>query len=418
MNDRHKSNRKFYLNTIMQYIMTFAQYVFPMITFPYLTRILEPDLYGIITHMTSIVVYFQIFVDFGFNLSATKEIAEHQADNKYIGKVLGTVIQSKIILVVISLIVYTFLIKSIPILRDNILLAYLYIGTVVLSIWLPDFMFRGIEKMEIITIRFLASKTITTLLTFVLVRSKDDILWIPLLNIIGFLVAIVLTWYHIKRILKINISYSPIHIITKNIKQSGIYFLSTFATTAFGATNTFMLGAVNLPSSQIAYWGVSYNLISAAQSLYSPIVNSLYPHMVAKKDFKFVKKILYIFMPAITLTTIIVSILSPQIINIFSGAQYSEAVPIFKALLPVLIFSFPAIVIGFPVLGVLGKVKETTFTTIIAAIFHIGGLILLVVIGKFTVLNVAILRSITELILLVTRGFVLLNSRRNKIITN
>lgn len=137
MNDRHKSNKKFYLNTIMPYIMTFAQYVFPMITFPYLTRILEPDLYGIITYMTSIVVYFQIFVDFGFNLSATKEIAEHQANNKYKGNVLGTVIQSKIILAVISLIVYTLSIKAIPILSDNILLAYLYTGTVVLSIWLP-----------------------------------------------------------------------------------------------------------------------------------------------------------------------------------------------------------------------------------------------------------------------------------------
>lgn len=66
-----------------------------------------------------------------------KEIAEHQANNKYIGNVLGTVIQSKIILAVISLIVYTFSIKAIPILSDNILLAYLYIGTVVLSIWLP-----------------------------------------------------------------------------------------------------------------------------------------------------------------------------------------------------------------------------------------------------------------------------------------
>ena len=90
------------------------------------------------------------------------------------------------------------MVQFIPKLNENKLLAYLYMGTVVLSIWLPDYMFRGIEKMEIITVRFLLSKMVTTVLTFVLVRSKSDMLWIPILNMIGSLVAICLTWHHIK----------------------------------------------------------------------------------------------------------------------------------------------------------------------------------------------------------------------------
>lgn len=404
--------KRFYINTVMQYVMTFARYVFPLITFPYLTRVLEPDTYGIITYMTSTIVYFQIFIDFGFNLSATKDIAEHQSDNEYIGAVTGTVIQSKILLFMSSMAAYAVMILFIPILSNNMLLSILYMLSVALSIWLPDFLFRGIEKMEIITIRFLLSKSVTTALTFVAVKSKDDILWIPILNIIGSLIAIGLTWYHIKFILQIRTKYGSFADVWKNVSSSGVYFLSTFATTAFGATNTFMLGAMALPEAQIAYWGVSFNIISAAQSLYSPIVNSLYPHMVAKRDFKLVKKILYIFVPAIMVTAAAVFFFSDFVIGVFSGTQYLDAVPVFRGLLPVLVFSFPAMVIGFPVLGVLGKVKETTATTIISAVFHILGLILLIVIGKFSVLNVAILRSVTEFVLLGTRGYVLFDRRR------
>lgn len=409
--EKNFKRKRFISNTIMQYILTFAKYIFPFIIFPYLTRVLEPDVYGVVTYMTATVSYFQTFIDFGFNLSATKVIAEHKEDRKHIGEVLGSVIQAKLILALCSIVIYTAMIPFISLLRENILLSYLYIGSVIITVWLPDFIFLGIERMEPITIRFIISKIITTGLTFVLVNSKNDVVWIPILNIIGSLVAIILTWYQIKVKMLIKVYYISVTDVINKIKESAIYFLSTFATMAFGATNTFILGIMALPPTQIAYWGVSYNLISAAQSLYTPITNSLYPHMVSRKDFKLVKKILIIFMPLIIFTTMGVCYFAQPVIRIFCGAEYIGGVPVFKALLPVLIFSFPVMVIGFPVLGAIGKVKEVTLTTVISAIFHILGLFILVVFRKFTIFNVAILRSLTEFILLIARVYVLLKTK-------
>lgn len=411
---KNKRYRRFVNNTLMQYIMTFAQYVFPLITFPYLTRVLQPEVYGVVTYLTATITFFQIFVDYGFNLSGTKDIAQNKEDKEYIGKIVGNVIQAKTLLAIISLFIFTILVMVIPILRENIILSYLYLGTVYLSILLPDFLFRGLERMAIITNRFLISKAITTALTFVVVQSKDDVIWVPLLSIIGSIVAIVLTWYQIKKHLGIRVYFSSFRAVINTIKNSSIYFVSTFATTAFGIANTFMLGVMDIPLKQVAYWTVSYNLIGMAQSLYTPITNSLYPHMVARKDFKLVKRILVIFMPLICLTVVLVWILSDLVITILTGNQYLESVPIFKALLPVLIFSFPAMLIGFPVLGAIGMVKETTITTIISALFHIIGLVVLVVVGHFTVLNIAILRGLTECILLTTRFLYLLQFKRKK----
>jgi len=412
---KSQGNRNSFIsNTFMQYLMTFATYAFPLITFPYLTRVLEPAMYGVITFMTATVSYFQLFVDFGFNLSATKDISENRNDKKYIGDILGTVTEARMLLALIGVVIYSVLIFYIPLLRENILLSYLYFGAIMLSVWLPDYLFRGIEQMGILTVRFVASKTVATILIFVLVTSPKDVMWIPILNILASLIAVVMTWYAIKKRLKIDVHYSGIRNIKTKLQESSIYFVSTFATTAYGAINTFMLGVMALPDEQIAYWGVSYTLISAAQSMFSPIINSLYPHMVAKKDFNIVKIILKILMPAIIVSTIAVFYFADQIILLFAGKDYVEAVPVFKALLLVLVFSFPAMLIGFPVLGVIGKVRQTTATTILSGAFHVAGLLIFVLIGKFTIFNIAVLRSCSEGILLGARMALLVRLKSSK----
>lgn len=399
----------FIRNTLSQYFMTFAQYLFPFITFPYLTRVLEPNTYGIVIYLTSTVMYFQILIDFGFNLSATAETSINRNNSIIIGEILYKTIVAKILLGILSIFVFTLMILFIKILRENFIVSYLYLFSVLISIFLPDFIFRGLEVMQIITKRYIFTKGITTILVFVLVKSSSDLYIIPLLSILGTLISILLTNMELRR-MQIKMYKTRFSEVINSIKASSNYFLSTFATTAFGATNAFVMGIVNMPNEQIAYWGISYNLINAAQSLYSPIVNSLYPRMVLKKDFKLAKNILKIFMPAILITVVIVYIFSPTIIQIFSGPGYEDSIDVLRFLLPVLIFSFPAMIIGFPVLGVIGKVKETSYTTILSAFFHIFMILIIILLGKFTIIAIAIIRSITEFVLFFTRAIILKKS--------
>ncbi len=404
--------KKFFSNTIMLYIMALAQNLLPMLTFPYLTRKLEPDLYAVITYMTAVISYVRVFLKFGFELSSTKQIAESRNDKEVIGKILGTTIQSNMLLAIISLFVYSAMILSIDIMRNYILLSYLYLIGVYLEIFLPDFLFMGLEKMQSITMRFIVTKVFTTVMTFVLVRTKADILWIPILNIMGNILAVILVWIQIFTKLKLKVAFSTFKDCIQMLRSSSVYFLSKFATTAFGVTNTFMMGIVNLPPEQISFWGVSYNLINSALSLYSPIVNSLYPHMVKKKDQRLIKQILLIMEPVIVAVTIITFLFSSQIITVFCGSKYTGAIPVFRTLLPVLIFAFPAQIIGFPVLGTIGMVNETTKSTIISSIFHVTGLILLIIFGRFTIINIAALRCCTEAMLFCIRGYYLYTYRR------
>lgn len=397
-----KKHSNFVKNTVMQYLMIVAQYIFPLITFPYMTRILETEAYGVHTYMTSVVTYFQLFVDFGFILSSTEQISKHRDEKDYVQKVFSETVYAKGLLFLASVIILTILIPFQPILSEYRLISYLYLGTVFFSVFLADYLFRGIEKMEVLTYRFVASKFVSMTLTFILVKDSGDLIWVPILNAAGSLVSVIWTWIYIY--VKLGYQYKQPTIIDsfKQIKKSTVYFVSNIATTAFGAFTTLVMG-FSLTATQIAFWGTSYNLITTVQSLYSPITNSLFPHMVKEHDVKLTNKVLLIFMPVIVVGCLVCLFGSKIIFTIMCGESYFDAIPTFRFLIPVLLFSFPAMVIGFPVLGAFGYTKDVTKSTVITAIYHIFGILGLYLMGQFTIENIAVLRSTTELLLLIIR---------------
>ena len=388
-------------NTIMLYLMTIAKIIFPLITLPYLTRILSVDNYGVVSFVKSYMVYIQLVVDFGFSLSSVKDIVEANNDKKSIGIITGQTILAKLILSAISLIATLILCPFIPLLGNNLLYTLLSYFVIVLSSFLMDFLFQGIEKMHVMTISFVIMKLISTSLTLVLVKSDLDILWIPMLDIISSIIAIIFTLREVHKY-KIPIKIKTLKKSIELIKESSVYFISNFATTAFGALNTLLIG-IAMDSTQVAYWSVALQLIAAVNAMYSPIVNGIYPQMVREKSLLLIKKILYIFMPIVIVGCIVFFISAKFIVLIVSGEEYLYSVTILRYLIPILLISFPVMVTGWPTLGAIGKAKETTITTTVTAVAQVLGLIVLMLINKFTLINVAILRCLTELLMLILR---------------
>lgn len=113
-------------NTIMLYILTFSNYFFGFITVPYQTRILGPEFYGKIGFAMAFATYFQLFLDFGFLLSATEDVSKNRTEKKELGKILTAVNYSKMILITIAVIVLTTICITIPKFRNDYMLYVLY----------------------------------------------------------------------------------------------------------------------------------------------------------------------------------------------------------------------------------------------------------------------------------------------------
>lgn len=396
-NKRHK----IFQNTSMLMLLNIAKLVFPFITLPYLTRVMSTDCYGVVAYVKAVMAYMQVIVDFGFTLSATKMVVEAKDDKEKLNKIIGVNIYAKLLLALIAFIGVLALIVAIPILRKNALYTIMSYLVVVLTIFLFDFFFRGVEKMHIITIRFVVMKGIATLLTFIFVKGDNDLFLIPILDILGSIVAIIWIVFELRK-LGVKVERPDIKECVNVIKESSVYFLSNVASTSFNVFNTVIAGIV-LTSTEIAYWSVCMQIINAVQALYTPISDAIYPEMIRNRNLSIIKKVIKIIMPIISIGCVIMFIYGKLALWILGGAKYVQAFTTLRALIPVLFFGFLAIILGWPSLGAIGKIKETTTSTVIASLFQILFVFFLMTIGKLTLVMMAVARSLTEVLMFVIR---------------
>lgn len=381
-------------NTTMLYVMNITKIVLPLVTLPYLTRVLSKDSYGVVSYVKAVMQYMQMVVDFGFILSATKDVVNVREDKNKLGEVVGDTLLAKFILVCVSFVVLLIMIAAIPLLRENAVFTILSFVTVALTCFLMDFLFRGLEEMQVITVRYVLMRSISALLTFVCVKGDGDLLWIPFLDIIGSLVAIVLVLYEIRK-RDIRIKVTGIKSAWAKLKESGLFFLSNMASTTFTALNTLLIG-IFIDAKRVAEWSVCLQMVSAVQAMYTPITDGIYPYMVKNKNWKLLTKTAKRFMILVSVGCVCTFFVAKYALLIIGGEKYVTAVPLLRAFIPLLFFSFPSMLYGWPALGAIGKTRETTITTVITAVLQVMGLVLLLLTGQFNVINLAILRGVTE----------------------
>ncbi|MFZ0021996.1 oligosaccharide flippase family protein, partial [Acinetobacter sp.] len=132
-------------------VLKLVNAVLPFITLPYLIKVLGFQQYGAIVLALSLITYFQAVTDYGFNLSATREIAQHRHSNKQLSYIYSKTMISKIILLIFSLFCLCGLILCIPQFRADFLIYSLMCLILIGQTLFPEWFFRGVEQMRYIT---------------------------------------------------------------------------------------------------------------------------------------------------------------------------------------------------------------------------------------------------------------------------
>lgn len=392
-----ESEKNLAKNTFFLYVMQISGYVFPVLTFPYLTRILGPANYGVVVFSNAAMSYFQMLLEFGFILSATSEISLHRDDIQKVQKITFSVIWAKVFLSIAGAFVLFICIAFVEKFKEYSLFFILsYVG-IFLTIFLPDFLFRGIEKMSILTYRVIASKFVYTLCIFVFIHKASDFIFVPVAVIVSNIVAVVLTWLEIFKKLKLKFVFVGFKDIFAELKKSSVFFLSRIAVSMYQTLNTILLG-FRFSSESLAMYGASNNLISCGRSLLSPISDSIYPYMVKNKNYRLVKKLILILEPLIIAGCILLYFIAPWFIRVFCGAGYEDAVPVFRAMLPLIVISLPTYLFGYPLMGALGILNVANMSVIAGSVFHVAGLAILFMFGKLSFIPVAFLTFGTEIV--------------------
>ena len=288
-------------NTLMLYILQFSNYFLSLIVVPYETRVLSPTNYGKLGVAAAIMVYFQLVIDFGFLLSATEEVSRCRDDRTTVSKILSAVTISKLFLAAGSGVVLLILCRVISAWTPDTGFYFLYFAATVLSSLMPDYLYRGLEKMTAITVRSVLIKAFFTIAIFFCLKTPNDYYVVPILNIIGNGTALLGVYLHLYRRLGLRFAQVSVKEVWSRFRSSITFFYSRIASTAYTAANTIILDLISAGGAAVGFYTSADKLITTAKNGLSPISDSLYPYMTANKDFKLVKKVLSIMMPLIVL---------------------------------------------------------------------------------------------------------------------
>lgn len=321
--------------------MQVFNYILPLITLPYLVRIIGPEKFGLINFAQVFITYFIIFTDYGFNLSATKEISIFRDDKEKVSEIYSAIIILKLMIMILSFTTFIILIVTIPMFKDNI---YIYISTfglVVGNTLFPIWLFQGIERMGYITYMNMFLKIISTISIFLLIRKEEDYLLLPLINSISSILIGIISLIIVSSILKIKLRKVSGKVLLSHLKEGWHLFISTIAVSIYTITNTFLLGLL-AGNIYVGYFTAADKIIKALQGILSPVSQAVYPYVIKLfntnvngqkiKAFQFLNK----YMKIVTIINIfiflVVFIFSKDIVYLVLGEQYENSILILKIL--------------------------------------------------------------------------------------
>ena len=190
-----KDGKRLAENFVSLTLLQICSYIFPILTFPYLTRILGVEYFGAIAFASVVVSYFQTFIDWGFFLISTREIAKNRDNKQIVNRIFSITTYSKLILLALGIVLLVILTLLVPIFREKIILIWLTFLIIPGHIFFPEWFFQGLERMKYLTLLNFVIKLTFTGLVFVFITKPEDYLYQPILISLGYIVAAVIAMY-------------------------------------------------------------------------------------------------------------------------------------------------------------------------------------------------------------------------------
>ncbi|HRN27578.1 MAG TPA: flippase [Ignavibacteriaceae bacterium] len=410
-----ESNKVLFKNFTSLSILQVANYIFPLVTLPYLVRVLGAEKYGLVNFAAAFAAYFTIITDYGFNLSATQEISVNRENSNRVSEIFSSVFTIKMMLFVLSSVIFFIIVLVFPIFKENLTLFIVTFLSVLGTALFPLWFYQGIERMKYILIISVSVRLITTILIFVLIKSENDFIKFAGLNTVTqFVIGIIGLQFALNKF-GLKYRFPNKTLIIQQLKNGWNLFLSTISINLYTTSNVFILGLF-APANVVGYYAAADKIRMAFQGILSPMSQSVFPYVnkILSESYdrfiSFNKKLFKIALIVGAIISIMLFLFAEPIVNIILGKDYQPSILVLRiiAWLPLIIFL--SNVLGIQTMLPMNKQKNFSIILFFAAMISLALLFILVPI--YFAIGTAITALATEIF--VTLAFFIF-VKRNKI---
>ena len=302
----------------------------PLVTYPYLIRVLGKETYGLVVYAQVIVTYLQILVDWGFDTSATKEVSVHRDDKVKLSEIYSSVFILKGLLFLLTLGLLGLLMRFIPEAEEHASLFWLSMWFCLYNVLFPVWFFQGLEKMKYITILTLVGRGLFLALIFILIKSPGDYLMVPLINGLGAVVTGTIAVYVVLFREKVKFRMPSWKTLYRYFHDSADFFISNVSIKVFVSSNKFIIGTF-LGLTELAYYDLADKIVSLFRTVPQDIVrNTIYPLVARTRNLEIVRKTTVVMGIYALLAVAFVNALAPQIVWLLGGESMMPCVDIVR----------------------------------------------------------------------------------------
>lgn len=370
-------NKSIVKNTFIYMIRILSSMFFPLITFPYISRVLSPDGVGKYNFSTSVISYFSLLAGLGIGTYAVREGAKVRDDREKLEKIAQELFTINLLSSITSYIIFLFVINIVPNFRENISLLLILSLALPLSTLGTEWIFSIYEDYSYITIRSVSFQIISLILMFLFVKNQKDVNIYASITVFANVGSNIFNYLHAEKYFKHKISLRKRTIC--HLKPIFILFAAAVASQIYVNSDTVMLGFlkgnydVGIYAAATKIYNIVRSLLTAFITVITPRLSYYYGKKKENCDYyKLFNSALNMYMAIIVPAAIGIFLVSSQSILLLSGKDYLFATKPLRLLAIALIFSTSGSFVANTVLIVTGQEKNIFIATVVGAIVNLG----------------------------------------------
>lgn len=324
-------------NVIYSSILTTANYLFPLLTYPYVSRVLGVDNIGICNFVDSIINYFILFSVLGLNTIAIREIAKNKDNKAELSSTFSSIIFLNTITTGIALLVLIVSIFLVPDLNCHKELMFMGAFKLIFNYLLIEWLYKGLEDFRYITIRSVIIRTLYVASVFIFVRDSSDYVIYYLLSVLTIVINAIINLGYSRKLVSITFRNINIRTLLVPFFTLGFYQILTSFHTTF---NVVYLGFVS-GTTEVGFFTTATKIHALILSMFTAFTGVMLPRMSALSKAENRTEFLNLIGKSINVLLLfsipvffIVLIYAPDIISIISGSGYENAVPCLRIISP------------------------------------------------------------------------------------